>query len=217
MTTVEYNILGTIHLLDECRKQGVGRFILASTVYIYDERGHLYTTCKISSEMLCRDYGNLYGLPYTILRYGTAYGPGNRDADVVSIFVRRALEGKNLIIRGSGDQKRHFIYIEDLAEGNLVSLAPTAVNQTYPLVGPHAITIKALAEMVKQAVSENVQIDFEPPREDDHIGELTDIDEDIHTACQDLGWYPKVDIAQGLHKYLESYQHNKNNTDRTSA
>ena len=103
--------------------------MLASTVYAYDERGHLYTTSKVTSELLCKNYRTLYALPYTILRYGTAYGPRNRGDDVVALFVKKALDGENLIIHGTGEQKRNFTYVEDLAAGTVAALAPIGGKQ----------------------------------------------------------------------------------------
>lgn len=90
--TIESNIMGTAYLLDEARKRNIRRFLFASSVYVHDEKGHLYTTSKLASEMLCKNYYTLYSLPYTILRYGTAYGRRSRAADVISIFVERALK-----------------------------------------------------------------------------------------------------------------------------
>lgn len=210
LTTVDYNIMGTARVLDECRLQNTGRFILASSVYVNDEKGHLYTTCKMASEMLCRNYNTLYELPYTILRYGTAYGPGSRDADVISVFVQRALEGNRLIIRGSGTQKRHFIYVDDLAEGSLAALTPRAVNRTYTLVGPDAVTIRKLTEVVRNTVSGNVQIEFQPSREDDHLGKLPGISAAMQAAKQDLNWTPKTDVSSGIRMYLDWYRQHRN-------
>lgn len=218
LATIEYNILGTAYLLDECRKQRIKQFIFASSVYVHDERGHLYTTSKLASEMLCRNYSTLYGLPYTILRYGTAYGPGSRNADVISVFVQRTLEGKNIIIRGSGNQKRHFIYIEDLAEGNIAALTTLAANRTYTLLGPQAITIKSLAELVRKIFSNEVEIEFEPAREDDHLGKLSGIKANINVVKHELNWCPKVGIARGLRMYIEWYKHNKrSNSEKISS
>ena len=207
LRTVEFNIMGTAYLLEEARKKHLKRFIYAGSVYVYDERGHLYTTSKLASEMLCRNYQTLYGLPYTILRYGTAYGPGSRDADVVSIFVRRVLEGKDLIIRGTGDQKRHFIYVDDLAEGNVAALAAAAANRTYTLIRPRAISIRSLARTVKTELHCNVDVVFEPSREDDHTGSLPDVKKNTEAFRRELNWYPATGIAAGVRKYADWYQH----------
>ena len=56
LATVEQNILGTAYLLEECRDKGIRRFIFASSVYVYEEKGHIYTTSKIASELLCKNF-----------------------------------------------------------------------------------------------------------------------------------------------------------------
>lgn len=202
LTTIEHNILGTAYLLDECRRQGIKRFILASSIYVYNERGHLYTTSKLASEMICKNYNTLYSLPYTILRYGTAYGPRSRDADVISIFVKRASNGENLIVHGSGEQKRNFIYVEDLAWGNLTALKEVAKNQTYVLASTQAVTIRELATMVKMMFGNRVNIEYNFAREDDYSGEIFDITK----AKEELGWQPRVDFEEGVRRYIEWYK-----------
>jgi UDP-glucose 4-epimerase len=205
LLTVKYNIMGTAYLLEECRKQKIKRFILASTVFVYDERGHLYTTSKVASELLCKNYQTLYALPYTVLRYGTAYGARNRGDDVIALFVRRALNGENLIIRGSGEQKRNFTYVEDLASGTVAALNPVAENKTYTLVNKQATSIKELAEIVRKVVNNQIAIEYDTAREDDYRGEVPDTAE-IERQNRELGWEPAIDIEDGIRKYVEWYK-----------
>jgi len=204
LTTIEQNILGTAYLLDKCREKGISRFIFASSVYVYEERGHLYTTSKIASEMLCRNYHTLYSLPYTILRYGTAYGPRSRGADVVSLFVRKALNGENLIVHGSGEQKRHFTYVEDLALGSVAALAPIAENKTYTLASSEAVSIKQLVQIVRRILNKQIAIVHGPAREDDYQEKLLDLDK----ARKELHWKPKVKLEEGIRRYIDWYQAN---------
>ena len=202
LLTIKYNIMGTAYLLEECRKQRVNRFIFASSIYVPSRRGHLYTTAKLASERLCQDYYTLYSLPYTILRYGTAYGPRSRMDDVVSIFVARALRGENLLIYGSGEQKRNFIYVEDLAWGNVAALKLAAENKTYILATERAVSIRQLAEIVRSILGEKPGIEYHPAREDDYQGGIVSSSQ----AKRQLGWEPKIDIEEGIRKYIEWYQ-----------
>lgn len=204
LTTIEYNILGTAHLLEECREREIKRFIFASSVYVYDERGHLYTTAKIASELLCKNYQTLYHLPYTILRYGTAYGPGSRGADVVSLFIKRALAHEKLIIQGSGKQKRHFIYVGDLTLGNLAALNSVAENKTYSLAGKEPVSIIELAEIVRRMFDNEIVIEHDFAREEDYQGEVPELD--LEKAKKELGWEPKVNLEDGVRKYIEWYK-----------
>src|SRR6202049_4795516 len=95
--TTALNVVGTVNMLEASRLNGVRRFYLASTVWVYngspprpvlhetapfylDGAGHIYTSTKMASEMVCHNYGQLYGVPFTVLRYGIPYGPRMRHA-----------------------------------------------------------------------------------------------------------------------------------------
>ena len=131
--TVSTNVLGTTYLVEASRKAKVKRFVFASTYYSYGNAGNLYTTSKTASELIIENYNLLFGLKYTILRYPTAYGPRNRNVDAISIFVDRAIKNKNLIIHGSGKQKRDYLHVEDLGEGSAIALDEKLVNKTVTL------------------------------------------------------------------------------------
>jgi UDP-glucose 4-epimerase len=135
LKVVDLNIMSTAKVLEAARNSNIERVIYASSYFVDSGKGHLYTTTKVSSERICEDYYTLYRLPFTILRYGTAYGPRSRGEDVISIFVKKGLSHQPLTIHGDGDQSRNFIYVEDLAEGHVATLKEIAENQTYNLEG----------------------------------------------------------------------------------
>src|SRR5205085_1337428 len=121
------------------RRADAGRVILASTVWVYAAtRGdvvdedtqfdltadrHIYASSKLAAEMFCADYANLFGRPYTVLRYGIPFGPRMRSDLVVAAFLERALRGEPLRIDGDGAQERSFVYVEDLAAAHVRALA----------------------------------------------------------------------------------------------
>jgi len=202
LPTINFNIMGTAYLLEACRERGIQRFILASSYYVPGRRGHLYTTAKLASERLCQDYHTLYSLPYTILRYGTVYGPRSRLDDVVSVFVTRALQSEDLLIYGSGEQKRNLIYVEDLAMGSLAALKPAARNQTYTLAPEKAVSIRELAELVRELFGGKIGIEYRPAREDDYPGRAVA----AAKARKELDWEPRVDFEEGIRRFVEWYQ-----------
>lgn len=200
LTTVRSNILGTVNILEAARRNKVKRVILASSVYVYGNRGHLYTTAKLASEMLCKDYFTLYKLPYTILRFGTAYGPRSRDADVISIFVRRAILGKPLLIKGGGGQKRNFIFVEDIAVGCAEALRNIYENEIYDLKAKKAVSVKELAMMVNRLCGRKSRIVLGRSRYDDFQGSVEKNPAMISVAQNIL--LRDTGLAEGIRKYV---------------
>jgi UDP-glucose 4-epimerase len=74
---------------------------------------HLYTSSKIACELFCKNYKNLYGVNFTIMRYGIPFGERARPETVTPIFIRRILHGEPITIHGDGSQTRQFIYVKE--------------------------------------------------------------------------------------------------------
>src|ERR671929_2349248 len=162
------NARGTVAVLEAARRAGVKRIVYASTIWVYsdcageavDEEtllpapSHLYTSTKLAGELYCKAYQELYGIEYTILRFGIPYGPRAREATVLAAFVNRALRGEPLTVAGSGSQGRRFVYVEDLADGVERALAPHAANRIYNLAGSETTTVLDLAQTVRDLVGD---------------------------------------------------------------
>ena len=72
---VEVNVIGTVNMLEAARAYGVGRFVFASSIYVYSNQGSFYRTTKQACENLVHDYHERFGLDFTVLRFGSLYGP----------------------------------------------------------------------------------------------------------------------------------------------
>ena len=211
------NVRGTINVLEAVRNLRPRRIrvIYGSTTWVYGDTAddvvneesslgspaHLYTATKVASEYYCRCYSKLYDVPVTILRYGIPYGPRGRDGAVIPIFVRKALRGEPITLAGDGSQFRQFIYVEDLAAGNVLALKPIAENKTYNLDGSERITIRQIAETVQRLVGD-VTIEYTAARPGDFSGKQVS----SALARRELGWEPKVQFEDGVHRYLRWYQ-----------
>ncbi len=214
--SVALNTLGTATVLQAARRADTGRVILASTVWVYaathgdvvDEDTpfdlqldkHLYVSEKLASEMFCRDYANLYGRPYTVLRYGIPYGPRMRSDLVVAAFLERGLRGEAIRIDGDGSQGRRFVYVEDLAAAHLLALAPVAENRTYNLESTETTSIRDIALHV-QALVGDVEVSFGPARPGDYRAREVRSDR----ARDELGWHARTAFTDGLARTLGWY------------
>ena len=128
--TIENNIIVTSYLVEACRFNNVKKFLFASSIYAQGQAGNLYTTSKKTSELIIKDYGLLYNLDYTILRFSTAFGEKSRNVDVVSIFIRRCLKNLNIYIYGNGRQTRNFYSVKDIAKASIFALNKKFTNKS---------------------------------------------------------------------------------------
>lgn len=209
------NVRGTMCVLEAARRSRIRRVIYGSTTWVYSDcaqrevnedtplppPSHLYTATKIAAEHYCRAYGVLYQLESTILRFGIPYGPRARDGAVVPMFVRKALAGEPLTIEGDGAQFRQFVYVEDLAEGVVLALKPTAAGRLYNLDGTERISIREIAQTIQQLVSD-VRIVSTPARPGDFSGKIVS----SARAAADLGWQPTTPFRHGLERYIAWYR-----------
>ena len=205
------NVRGTLHVLQAALHADIARVVYASTIWVYSDTpapchiealalhppAHLYTATKLAGEHYCHAYHELYGLEYTVLRFGIPYGPRARPAAVIPAFVTRALAGEPLTIAGYGRQSRRFVYVEDLADGVVRALAPVAANRTYNLVGTKDVTVNDIAETVRAIVGD-VRIEHAPGRTGDFNGAPVSGER----AAEDLGWRATTPFEEGVRRYV---------------
>ena len=219
---VSHNIQGTATILEAARQvKEVKRVVLASTCWVanamsngrLDETspflpeggGHVYTTTKIASELLCRDFEKLYGQAFTILRYGIPYGPGMWPGLVLRNFLDRGFAGEPLTIFGDGSASRKFLHVDDLAAAHVLVLQDVAENQVYNLEGMRFVSVQELAEMVAKFVDDvKIMYKEEPNRagEFQYFRKLISSDK----AYVELGWEPKIDLEEGVRQTVEWYK-----------
>ncbi len=205
------NARGTVAVLEAARRVGVKRIVYASTIWVYsdcredevDEEtllpapSHLYTSTKLAGELYCKAYQELYGIDYTILRFGIPYGPRAREAAVIPAFVGKALRGEALTLAGDGSQSRRFVYVEDLADGVARGLSDVASNRVYNLASDENITIKRIAETIKDELGQ-VEIVHTEARPGDFGGKIVS----SARAAQELGWTAATPFAEGVRRYI---------------
>jgi UDP-glucose 4-epimerase len=214
---VETNVLGTTKVWEACRRNGVKRAILASTVWVFgatpedgseflDETspfsvqlaGHLYTSSKLACELVAQSYQELYGQEFTVLRYGIPYGPRMRPALVIPKFVTMALEGSPITIHGDGSQHRNYLYVEDLARAHVLALGEAGVNQVFDIEGSEQVTIRNLVDAIGTALELDVDVSYTESRAGDYAGRPIS----ARKAGELLGWAPTVSFTDGLRRYV---------------
>src|SRR3990172_155075 len=160
--TIKINILGNAIILDACCRSRIKRFVFASSLYVYSKTGSFYRSTKQSCELLIENYREVFGLPYTILRYGSLYGPRADDRNFVYRVIQQALTEGKIEREGDGEEIREYIHVLDAAKGSVDILSEEIVNQNVILTGQQQMKIKDLLIMINDMLDNKIKIEFLP-------------------------------------------------------
>ncbi len=211
---VDTNVTGTLNLLELCRRQGIPKFILASTSSVYglnaplptpedassDRPLQAYAASKKGAEALCHAYHYLYGTDVTIVRYFTVYGPAGRPDMSMFRFTQWISEGRTVKVNGDGQQSRGFTYIDDIAQGTILALQPLGF-QVINLGGHETIKILDLIRLMETLIGREAKIEHLPAHPADMLANWADVEK----ARRLLNWEPRVSIQEGVSSLVDWY------------
>lgn len=166
--TAAFNVVGTVHALEAARAAGAKRFIFASTVYVYSEGGSFYRASKQAAERFVEAYHDRFGLPYTILRYGSLYGRRADERNGIYRLLKQALVQKTIAYSGSGDAMREYIHVSDAAKLSVKILDEEYVNRHLILSGHERMSVRVLMRMVSEMIPGGVELKFGDQKSDPH-------------------------------------------------
>ena len=158
--TVEVNVMGTLNLLEQAREQKISRFIFASSIYVYSNQGSFYRTSKQACEHLIHDYHERYGLEFTVLRFGSLYGPRADSSNGVHRLLTQALNNRRIDYFGTGEEVREYIHVLDAAAMSLDILSPEFANQFIHLTGRERMTSRDMLGMIREILGGDVAINL---------------------------------------------------------
>jgi UDP-glucose 4-epimerase len=159
---------------------------------------------KYEGEKLCKKYSKKYGFPVAILRFANIYGPGflyKRKLTVIHRFILQALLERPLTIRGDGNQKRDFIYIDDVCEAICYALKFKTVKGIKYVGWNKFISINEVVNLIEAVLDiffdKKILVTYISPAEFDSGGEIK-----VPKSHLKWGWKPKVDLEQGIENIL---------------
>jgi len=211
---LETNATGTLNLLELCRKEGITKFLLASTSSIYGYDAPLptpetapsikplqvYAASKGAAEVMAHAYHYLYGIDVSILRYFTVYGPAGRPDMVVFRFVKWIAEGMPVNLNGTGEQSRGFTYVDDIARGTIAALRPVGY-EIFNLGGHEVISINQLISILEKIIGKEANVIQHPQHPADMLTSQANVDK----ARQMLDWEQQVSLEEGIGKTVQWY------------
>jgi UDP-glucose 4-epimerase len=201
LETVQVNVLGTVNVLEACRVNSVRRFVYASTVYVYSREGGFYRCSKQAAEHYVEEYQRAFGVDFTILRYGSLYGPRADETNGLYRIVRDALVKGSISYEGNPDSLREYIHVEDAARASVEALGAEFVNESVVLTGHQPMRVLDLLKMLAEIMGLPDAVDF---RNEDYAG---------HYVRTPYAYLPKlgrkytpalhVDLGQGLLQLID--------------
>jgi UDP-glucose 4-epimerase len=201
LDSVKFNILGNSIVLEACRKANIKRFVFASSLYVYSKSGSIYRSTKQACELLIENYNEKFNLPYTILRYGSLYGPRTDERNSIFLFVKQAFNEGKIEREGDGEEIREYIHVYDAAKISVDILTDEFVNQNVIITGNQQMRVKDLLLMIKEMLDNKIEIIFKPPKLSLHY-EITPYTFAPRVARRVIG-KSYLDLGQGILKTIQ--------------
>lgn len=213
------NIIGSLKLLEMCRKLGIKKFVFASSCAVYGLNPPLpaseknsaipqnpYAVSKRSVENYMKFYNKTYGIDCISLRYSNAYGPRQNylsEAGVVTIFINKLLRNQKPTIFGGGKQTRDFVYVDDVAVANVKAIEGKNCSKEINIGTGTQTSINELLSNIKFLINKNK---IKPIYKGSKKGEVRFSSLNIELAKKELGWKPKVSLQDGLKRTIEWFK-----------
>lgn len=208
-----HNIVATQRLLEGCKRHPVRKFIYASTSSVYGEQsGRVdesaktdplspYGVSKLTGEHLCRVYLHNDGIPVTVLRFFTVYGPRQRPDMAFHRFIRQMLQGNPITLYGDGSQTRDFTYVSDCVEGIASTVYADGIRgEILNIGGRERASVKTCIMLLEEQLQQKTAIQYAG----DTYGEPRHTWADIAKAQSLLGYHPRISLQAGLAAEIEA-------------
>ena len=227
LTDLDINCKGHLQVLEACRRENTrARLLFASSRFVYGrieynpvDEGHpfnclsIYGIHKLAGEKYYRFYQEAYGLPTVSVRIANPYGPRQQmkhsKYGIVNWFIRLALEGQPLTVFGDGNQRRDYIFNEDLAAGCIaLMLSPETDGQVYNLGTGTGVPFKEMAHLVAAVVPGTEVRQVEWPK-DRYFVETGDYLSDISRITAATAWRPQTSLKEGIERTAAYYREHR--------
>ena len=158
--TVNFNILGTVNVLELSKKHKVKRVIFSSSIYVNSEQGGFYRSSKRAAEDYIEEYSRIYGLKFTILRFGSLYGERSDLNNGVRKIISSGMNSKYIKYFGDPRSVRKYIYVRDAAKACVEVIKKKYENKHLIINGRNTVTIKKLLHLVNKMYGSKKKIKF---------------------------------------------------------
>jgi len=213
----ETNINATLNLLELARQHKLKQFVFGSSSSVYGINAKVpfseddpirqpispYAATKGAGELLCHTYSHLYGLRCVCLRFFTVYGPRQRPDLAIHKFAKLISTGKPIPVFGDGTTRRDYTYVDDIVDGVMAAINYDKTNyEVFNLGESRTVELNELISLLERELDTHAIIERQPPQP----GDVPQTYADISKARALLGYDPKTQIEEGLHRFVEWFR-----------
>ena len=210
----EDNVVGTHNLLEAVHEYGkIERFLHMSTDEVYGETfdaatetalhnpTNPYSATKSGAEFLVRSYGHSFGMNYTIVRCSNVYGPRQYPDKLIPMFLKQMFEDKTCYIHGTGEARRHFIYVQDVCEALMTVMKSGLTEEVYNIAGSVEYSVNEIYDLLKRLTNSNsAKVTVEDRPFNDRRYCMDD------SKLRKLGWLPETQWEAGIQETIDWYR-----------
>lgn len=199
--SVKHNVLGNVIILEAAAKAKIKRFVFASSAYVYSNAGAFYKNTKQASELFIETYGKDRGVDYTIVRYGSLYGPRADERNSIYRIIKQAISSGRIDYHGTGEEIREYTHVKDAANLTVEILKEEYKNQHIVLTGNQSMKYSQLLNMIKEMLNNKIDLHYLPNISETHYTVTP------YSFSPKLGkkltCNPYIDMGQGLLEIME--------------
>ncbi|MBW2528509.1 MAG: NAD-dependent epimerase/dehydratase family protein [Deltaproteobacteria bacterium] len=213
---LDVNLMGTLNVLEQCRRHGVEHVVFASTSSVYGATTRLpfvesdpcdrplapYPASKRAAELIGHSYCHVHGMHFTALRFFTVYGPRGRPDMMPYKILAHLLLGEEVTLYGDGRMVRDWTYVKDIAAGIAQAVDRPGGYQIFNLGrGEPVVVAEFIAEVERQTGRSARFARGAAPNTD-----MQRTHADVGQARQALGYRPEVSVEEGVGHMLDWFR-----------
>ena len=208
LKTIQLNVIGNMHILEQCVKNNISRFVYASSAYAMSNKGSFYGISKLASEKIIEEYLKKYSLPFTILRYGSVYSERSYDNNYIYNLVKSAVLIGEINHNGDGNELREYIHAADASKLSVdVIESDDFKNLHVILTGNERMKRSDLFNMVNEILNDQVEINYKNDGYHNHYNFTPYSFEP--SVSRKLSANPHIDMGQGILECVRSVHLNE--------
>lgn len=196
LKTTNLNVLGNLKIVQNCVSNKVKRYVYASSAYAMSEKGSFYGISKLASEKITEEFEKQFGLPFTIIRYGSVYSEKDFDNNYIYNLVKQAVHSKEITHNGDGNELREYIHAADAAKLSVDLLSESYKNKHIILTGSQRVKRIDLFNMISEILKDNIKITLKDSENTGHY-KYTPYSFQPSISMK-LTPNPQIDLGQGL-------------------